>query len=73
VVRLGKETDAWASVWKVQGLEELLALKKKVEPLKGKRRGTGARLKVVSLFQDERLTEVILEFLEETEVGRRYE
>jgi hypothetical protein len=28
---------------------------------------------VVSLFQDERLTKVILEFLEETEVGRRYE
>jgi hypothetical protein len=52
---------------------ELLALKTKVERLKGKRRGRGARLNVVSLFQDERLTEVILEFLEETEVGRRYE
>jgi hypothetical protein len=52
---------------------ELLALKKKVERLKGKRRGRDARLNVVSLFRDERLTEVILEFLAETEVGRRYE
>jgi hypothetical protein len=51
---------------------ELLALKKKVERLKGKRRGRGARFNVVSLFQDERLTEVILEFLAETEIGRRY-
>jgi hypothetical protein len=33
----------------------------------------GARLNVVSLFQDERLTEAILEFLEQTEIGRRYE
>jgi hypothetical protein len=50
-----------------------LALKKKVERLKGKRRGRDARLNAVSLFQDERLTEVNLEFLAETEVGRRYE
>jgi hypothetical protein len=52
---------------------ELLSLKKKIERLKGKRRGRGPRLKVVSLFQDERLTEFVLEFLEATEVGRRYE
>jgi hypothetical protein len=52
---------------------ELLDLKKKVERLKGKRRGRGARLKVVSLFQDERLTDAVLEFLEQTEIGRRYE
>jgi hypothetical protein len=28
---------------------------------------------VVSLFQDERLTGAVLEFLEQTEIGRRYE
>jgi hypothetical protein len=52
---------------------ELLDLKKKVERLKGRRRGRGARLKVVSLFQDEQLTDAVLEFLEQTEIGRRYE
>jgi hypothetical protein len=52
---------------------ELLALKKKIERLKGKWRGRGVRLNVVSLFQDERLTEAILEFLERIEIGRRYE
>jgi hypothetical protein len=52
---------------------EVLALKKKIERLRGKRRGRGGRVNVVSLFQDERLTEAVLEFLEETEVGKRYE
>jgi hypothetical protein len=33
----------------------------------------GARLKVAELFKDERLTGAVLEFLEETEIGRRYE
>jgi hypothetical protein len=33
----------------------------------------GARLKVVDLFRDERLTEAVLEFLKDTEIGRRYE
>jgi hypothetical protein len=51
----------------------VLALKKKIERLRGKRRGRGGRVNVVSLFQDERLTEAVLEFLEETEVGKRYE
>jgi hypothetical protein len=32
----------------------------------------GARLKVVDLFRDERLTEAVLEFLKDTEIGRRY-
>jgi hypothetical protein len=39
---------------------ELLALKKKVEWLKGKRRGRGTRLNVVSLFQDKWLMEAIV-------------
>jgi hypothetical protein len=52
---------------------ELLALRKKIEKLTGKRRGRGRRLKVVSLFQDERFTEAILDFLDETEIGKRYE
>jgi hypothetical protein len=33
--------------------KELLDLKKKVEQLKGKYRGRGTRLNMVSLFQDE--------------------
>jgi hypothetical protein len=59
---------------------ECLALKKKVERIKGRKRKRGqrrsergARLKVVDLFKDERLTGAVLEFLEETEIGRRYE
>jgi hypothetical protein len=52
--------------------KELLDLKKKVEWLKGRWRGRGARLKVVSFFQDEWLTDAVLEFLEQTEIGRRY-
>jgi ribonuclease HI len=52
---------------------ELLALRKKIEKITGKKRGRGDRLKVVTLFQDERLTDAILEFLAETEIGRRYE
>jgi hypothetical protein len=52
---------------------ELLALRKKIEKLTGKGRGRGRRLKVVSLFQDERFTEAILDFLDETEIGKRYE
>jgi hypothetical protein len=50
-----------------------LALRKKIEKITGKKRGRGDRLKVVTLFQDERLTDAILEFLAETEIGRRYE
>jgi hypothetical protein len=30
-------------------------------------------MNVVSLFKDERFTEVILDFVAETEVGRRFE
>jgi hypothetical protein len=30
-------------------------------------------LKVVDLFKDDRLTEAVLEFIADTEVGRRYE
>jgi hypothetical protein len=59
---------------------ECLALKKRVERLTGKKRkrgqrrsGRGARLKVVDLFEDERLTEAVLEFLKDIEIGRRYE
>jgi hypothetical protein len=59
---------------------ECLALKKRVERLTGKKRKRGqrrsergARLKVVDLFKDERLTEAVLEFLKDTEIGRRYE
>jgi hypothetical protein len=51
----------------------VLDLKKKIERLRGKRQGRGRRVNVVSLFQDEWLTEAILEFLEEMEVGKRYE
>jgi hypothetical protein len=50
---------------------EYLALKKRVEKITGKKRGRGqrrnergARLKVVDLFKDERLTEAVLEFLQ---------
>jgi hypothetical protein len=53
--------------------QELLDLKKMVEQLKGKRRGRGIRLNVVSLFQDERYTKDILEVLERTDIGKRYE
>jgi hypothetical protein len=59
---------------------ECLALKKRVEKITGKKRGRGqqrnergARLKVVDLFKDERMTEAVLEFLEDTEIDRRYE
>jgi hypothetical protein len=59
---------------------ECLALKKWVERLTGKKRKRGqrrsergARLKVVDLFKDERLTGAVLEFLKDTEIGRRYE
>jgi hypothetical protein len=59
---------------------ECLALKKRVERITGKRRKRGqrrrergARLKVVDLFKDERLTGAVLDFLKDTEVGRRYE
>jgi hypothetical protein len=58
---------------------ECLALKK-VERITGRKRKRGqqrnecgARLKVVNLFKDERLTGAVLEFLEETEIGRRFE
>jgi hypothetical protein len=30
-------------------------------------------MKVVDLFKNERLTAAVLEFLEDTEIGRRYE
>jgi hypothetical protein len=84
VVRLWKETDAWAFVWRMQRVETgvpcKLALKKRVERITGKRRKRGqrrrergARLKVVDLFKDERLTGAVLDFLKDTEVGRRYE
>jgi hypothetical protein len=49
---------------------ELLDLKKKVEWLKGRRRGRGARLKVISLFHNKWLMDAVLEFLEQTEIGR---
>jgi hypothetical protein len=40
----------------------------------GQRRSErGASLKVVDLFKDERLSEAVLEFLRDTEIGRRYE
>jgi hypothetical protein len=39
----------WCRAWR----RELLDLKKKVERLKGKRRGRGIRPNIVSLFQDE--------------------
>jgi hypothetical protein len=51
-----------------------------VEKITGKKRGwgqrrneRGARLKVVDIFKDERMTKAVLEFLEDTEIGRRYE
>jgi hypothetical protein len=59
---------------------ECLALKKRFERIMGNKRKRGqrrsergARLKVVDLFKDERLTEAVLEFLKDTEIGRRYE
>jgi hypothetical protein len=52
---------------------EALALKKWVEKIRGRRRGSGARLNVVSLFQDQRLTEEISDFLAATEIGKRDE
>jgi hypothetical protein len=59
---------------------ECLALRKRVERITGKKRKRGqrrsergARLKVVDVFKDERLTEAVLEFLKDTEIGRRYE
>jgi hypothetical protein len=55
--------------WKREGL----APKKWVEKVKGRRRGSGARLNVVSLFQDVSLTTGILDFLAATEIGRRHE
>jgi hypothetical protein len=67
------------SAWKRECLAKL-ALKKRVERITGKRRKRGqrrrergARLKVVDLFKDERLTGAVLDFLKDTEVGRRYE
>jgi hypothetical protein len=45
-------------------------------PLKkitGRKGGRGGSLKAVELFKDERLTEALLEFLADTEVGRRCE
>jgi hypothetical protein len=59
---------------------ECLALKRRVERITGRKRKRGqrrsereARLKVVDLFKDERLTGAVLEFLDDTEIGRRYE
>jgi hypothetical protein len=59
---------------------ECLTLKTGVERIKGKKRKRGqrrsergAQLKVVDLFKDERLTEAVLGFLKDTEIGRRYE
>jgi hypothetical protein len=36
-------------------------------------RERGARLKVVNLFKDERLTGAVLDFLKDTDIGKRYE
>jgi hypothetical protein len=44
-----------------------------MEKVKGRKRGRGARMSVAALFQDDRLTKGILDFLDATEVGRRYE
>jgi hypothetical protein len=59
---------------------ECLALKKRIERITGKRRKRGqrrrergARVKVVDLFKDERLTGAVLDFLKDTDVGKRYE
>jgi hypothetical protein len=41
---------------------EVLALRKRVEKINGRKGGRGAHLNAVSLFQDERLTEGILDF-----------
>jgi hypothetical protein len=49
------------------------ALKKRVERITGKRRKRGARVKVVDLFKDERLTGAVLDFLKDTDIGKRYE
>jgi hypothetical protein len=64
------------SAWK----RECLALKRRVERITGKRRKRGqrrrergARLKVADLFKDERLTGVVLDFLKDTDIGKRYE
>jgi hypothetical protein len=51
---------------------EVLTLRKEVERITGRKRRLGNRLKVVTLFHDERLTETILDYLAATEVGRRY-
>jgi hypothetical protein len=48
------------------------ALNKRVEKITRRKREREGRLKV-DLFKDERLTEAVLEFLADTEVGRRYE
>jgi hypothetical protein len=52
---------------------EFAELRKEVERITGKTRRLRERLKVVDLFNDDRLTKAILEFLAATEVGRRYE
>jgi hypothetical protein len=52
---------------------EFAELRKEVERIMGKTRRLRERLKVVDLFNDDRLTKAILEFLAATEVGRHYE
>jgi hypothetical protein len=69
LLSLDPSSDSSSQAWK----RELLALRKKIEKITGRKRGRGRRLKVVTLFHDERLTDAILEFLAETEIGRRYE
>jgi hypothetical protein len=59
---------------------ECLALKKRVERITGKRRKRGqrrrergARVKVVDLFKNEKLTGAVLDFLKDTDIGKRWE
>jgi hypothetical protein len=52
---------------------EFAELRTEVERITGKTRRLRERLKVVDLFNDDRLTKAILEFLAATQVGRHYE
>jgi hypothetical protein len=53
--------------------KEFLELQKRVEHIQGTKRRNRGRLKAVSLFKDERLTEAVLDFLKATGIGRRFE
>lgn len=52
---------------------DFLVLKKKLEKMKENRMSPGMRMNVVAFFQDKQLTENVLNFLQQTGVGKRLE